>query len=393
MSSVLIKNIGVLVSGDINNPILNADAVLVRDGLIEAVGSLDDLGVQGSELEIDVQGMTVAPGLIDSHTHVVIGDFTPRQNTEGFIATSLHGGITTMISAGESHCPGRPLDRAGTKALAILAHQSFRNQRPAGVKVHAGAVILEPGLTEGDFREMAAAGVWLVGEIGLGGVKDPAEAAPMVQWAKKYGMKVTMHTGGTSVPGSATVGAAEILAVKPDVVAHINGGPTAMPFADIERVVKEGEGMAFEMVHCGNWLALKQSLELIEQEGKLHGVIVGNDSPSGTGVVTLGILRTINYMASVCGLPGEVAIACASGNTARFYGLNTGIIEPGREADLMVIDSPPGSVGRGALGAIEAGDIPGVAMVMIDGDVKVRKSRITPPASGTIQFHENRGRS
>ena len=80
-----------------------------------------------------------------------------------------------MLSAGEPHTPGRPTDPAGVKALAILAQKSFSNLRPSGVKVHAGAVMLEPGLTEDDFTEMAGAGVRLVAEIGISGIKDADE--------------------------------------------------------------------------------------------------------------------------------------------------------------------------------------------------------------------------
>ena len=101
------------------------------------------------------------------------------------------------------------------KALAILAHKAFANLRPSGVKVHAGAVLLEPGLTEADFREMAAAGVTLVGEIGISGVKDAAVAAEMTRWAQSCGMRVMVHTGGASIPGSGIVGADFVVQVQP----------------------------------------------------------------------------------------------------------------------------------------------------------------------------------
>ena len=57
-------------------------------------------------------------------------------------------------------------------------------------------------MTKDDFEEMAREGVRTVGEVGLGSVKDPEDAAPMIQWAKESGLTVMMHTGGTSIPGS-----------------------------------------------------------------------------------------------------------------------------------------------------------------------------------------------
>ena len=156
-----------------------------------------------------------------------------------------------MISAGEVHLQGRPKDPVGTKALAILAAKSFDNFRPGGAKVQGGAVILEKGLQESDFKEMSEAGVRTVGEIGLGSIKDPEDARPMVQWAKKYNMTVMMHTGGTSIPGSSTVTAEMVIQTEPDVASHVNGGPTSVSLEEVEKLVVKTK-IALEIVHCGN---------------------------------------------------------------------------------------------------------------------------------------------
>lgn len=384
MAVYAITNIGCLVSGDIGNPLLDADTIVVKDKLIDSVGGKSIMNGYRLDKVVDAGGMTVTPGLIDSHAHVFVGDYTPRQNAIGWIDKCLNGGVTTMISAGESHAPGRPKDPAGTKALAVLAHKSFENARPAGVKVHGGAVILEKGLTEKDFAEMAEAGVWLVGEIGLGTVKDPAEAAEMVVWAKKYGFKTMLHTGGTSVPGSSSVTAADVLAINPDVVSHINGGPTSISPEQIDKIVTADRDFALEIVQCGNYKALVHAVEKAKEVGKLGKIILGNDSPSGSGLVTLGILRSISFISGFCGVTPQQAIAMATGNTARRYGLNTGMIEAGREADFVIMDAPPGSSGATALEALEAGDLPGVSTVIVDGEILVRKSSTTPPANRSI---------
>jgi len=378
MKNMAIVNIGQIVTGDIDRPLVEGNTILIKEGLIQAVGSEELLKGETVDLVIDAGGMTVTPGLIDSHVHPVLGDFTPRQRMLDFINSSLHGGVTTMISAGEAHTPGRPKDPAGVKALAILACKSFYNARPSGVKVHGGALILEPGLTEKDFAELAEAGVWLVGEIGLGGVRSPEEAAPMVEWAHKYGFKVMMHTGGTSIPGSSTVTAGQVMAIKPDVVSHLNGGPTAIPPEEAKKILEE-TNLAVEIVQCGNPKMAQMIAKTLKERGELRRLIQGNDAPSGTGVIPLGMLRNIAFLASMAGLTAAEAIATATGNTARVFGLNTGVIAPGKEADLVLMDAPMGSVGENALEALEAGDIPGIAMVIIDGEIKVEKSRNTPP--------------
>ncbi|MEA3151122.1 MAG: enamidase, partial [Gammaproteobacteria bacterium] len=185
---VVITNVGLLLSGDIRNPILDADTVVIEAGRIAAVGKQADCDIAQADTRIDARGTTLAPGLIDSHVHPVFGDWTPRQNQLGWIDSTLNGGVTTMISAGEVHLPGRPKDIVGLKALAITAQRSFANFRPAGVKVLAGAPVLEKGMVESDFAELAAAGVTLLGEIGLGSVKSGAEAGQMVAWARKHGI-------------------------------------------------------------------------------------------------------------------------------------------------------------------------------------------------------------
>ena len=155
MSDVLLINIGTIVSGDIYNPIHKGNAILIQDGRISKIGELSDFGQADAKATVDCKGTTVIPGLIDSHCHPILGDYTSRQNQSGFIESGLHGGVTTVISAGEVHLPGRPKDRAGVKALAILAAKSFHNFRPGGAKVKGGAVILEKGLLYEDFKEMA----------------------------------------------------------------------------------------------------------------------------------------------------------------------------------------------------------------------------------------------
>ncbi len=378
MSTVLLKNIGTLVSGKIEKPILEADTIWVEDGVIKRVGPFEKGEEKEAGVVIDCSGTTVTPGLIDSHCHPVLGDFTPRQRQMGFLESELHGGVTTVISAGEVHLPGRPKDPAGVKALAILAAKSFGNFRPGGLKVEGGALILEKGLVEADLQEMAKEGVRIVGEVGLGSVKTPEDAGPLVRLAKKHGMTVMMHTGGTSIPGSSTVTAEDVIKTDPDVISHINGGPTAVSIKEAKDLITQ-TSMAIEIVHCGNPKIAVEVAQLVKEHGALNRVLIGNDAPSGTGVIPLGILRVINLLASLTSITAEEALCMATGNTAKTYKLNRGEIEAGREADLVIMDAPMGSVGDDALTAISAGDLPGVSMVLVDGEIVVSKSRNTPP--------------
>ncbi len=376
---LVIKNVGLLLSGDIARPILDADAIVAADGRIAAVGKAGDLDLTGAKTTIDAKGCALAPGLIDSHVHPVFGDWTPRQSQLGWIDSFLNGGVTCMVSAGEVHLPGRPKDVVGIKALAITAQRAFAGFRPGGVKVLAGAPIIEKGMVEEDFAELARAGVKLLGEVGLGSVKAGEEAGRMVRWARKYGIQSTIHTGGPSVPGSGYIDKDVVLEADADVIGHINGGHTALSLGQIDGLCAQCS-RAIEIVHNGNELAGLHALRTAKELKQLHRVILGTDSPAGSGVQPLGILRMIALLASVGGMPAEIAFCFATGNTARIRSLDCGLIEPGRAADFVLMDRAQHSSGKDLLDSVRKGDLPGIGMVVIDGVVRIGRSRNTPPA-------------
>jgi enamidase len=386
----VIRNIGLLLSGAIENPILDADAIVAVDGRITAVGRSKDVDVSGATTVVDAKGVVVAPGLIDSHVHPVSGDWTPRQNQLGWIDSTLHGGVTTMISAGEVHQPGRPRDIVGLKAHAIFAQRTFSAFRVNGVKLHAGAPVIEPGMTEQDFKELAEAGVKLLGEVGLGGVKDGANAKQMVAWARKYGIQSTIHTGGPSIPGSGLIGADVVLEADTDVVGHINGGHTALPDKEI-LCICEGCKRGLELVHNGNERSALFTLRTARERGELGRVILGTDGPAGSGVQPLGILRMVSMLASLGDVAPEVAFCFATGNTARMRALDCGLVEIGRAADFVFMDKAQHSAGAGFLDSVRLGDLPGVGMTMIDGVVRTGRSRNTPPAEKTPEVMGHSG--
>ena len=381
---LVIRNIGLLLSGDIAQPILDADTVVAVGGKIAAVGKFKDIDTDNATTIIDANGCALTPGLIDSHVHPAAGDWTPRQNQLGWIDSCLHGGVTTMVSAGEVHLPGRPKDIVGLKAMAIFAQRAFAGFRPGGVKVLAGAPIVEHGMVEEDFKELAAAGISILGEIGLGSVKDGATAGQMVSWARKYGIQSTIHTGGPSIPGSSLIDQDVVLAADTDVIGHINGGHTALPDDQILTIC-ERSSRALEIVHNGNERSALLAARTARQLNHLERVILGTDCPAGSGVQPLGILRVISMLSSLGEIPAEIAVCFATGNTARQRRLNCGLISPGRDADFVFLDKAQHSSGKNLLGSIQKGDLPGIGMVVIDGVVSIQRSRNSPPAARVPQ--------
>ena len=377
---LVIRNIGLLLSGDIANPILDADTLLAVDGRIAAIGREKDIDPTGATTLIDANGTTLTPGLIDSHVHPVAGDWTPRQSQLNWIDSSLHGGVTTMISAGEVHTPGRPRDIVGLKALAISAQRCFSNFRASGVKVHAGAPVIEPGMEEHDFKELAQAGVRYLGEVGLGGVKDGPTARRMVAWARKYGINSTIHTGGPSIPGSGLIDKDVVLEADTDIIGHINGGHTALPDDQIVALC-ECCKRGLEIVHNGNERAGLLTLRTARELNEMERIVLGTDGPAGSGVQPLGIIRMIAMLASLGEMKAETIFCFATGNTARLRALDCGLIEIGKSADFVLMDKAQHSAGKHLLHSIELGDLPGIGMTIIDGVVRSGRSRNTPPAT------------
>ena len=379
-SKLVIRNIGLMLSGDLRRPILDADTAVVNGDRISAIGKEKDLDIAGATTLIDANGTTLAPGFIDSHVHPVVGDWTPRQNQIGWIDSCLHGGVTTMISAGEVHTPGRPKDILGLKAMSITAQRAFAAFRPSGVKVHAGAPVIEHGMVEEDFKALAEAGVMLLGEVGLGSVKDGATARQMVAWARKYGIQSTIHTGGPSIPGSSLIDKDVVLAADADVIGHINGGHTALPDEQIIGLCEQCT-RGLEIVHNGNERAALLTLRTATELQQLSRVILGTDAPAGSGVQPLGIIRLIAMLCSIGGVPAEVAFCFATGNTAKMRKLDCGLIEVGRAADFVLMDNAQHSAGKTLLESVQLGDLPGIGMTIIDGVVRCERSRNTPPAT------------
>jgi enamidase len=377
MTRLVIRNIGTLLSGDLEQPVLEADAVACEDGRIVAVGA--DAGRSAADIEIDARETTVAPGLIDSHCHVVLGDYTPRQKTVDFLASYVHGGITSVVSPGEIHAPGRPRDARGVVALAVAAKSCFDNFRPGGMTVHAGAVVLEPTLAPDHFAELQAAGVRLA-KFGFGAFADPLDGIPQVRWAQEHGIIVTCHSGGASIPGSQPITPAHLLALRPDVCGHINGGPTSLPEDGLGQIIDESD-MVLQLVQAGNLRASIAIARLAAERGVLRRVVLGSDTPTGTGVMPLGMLKTVAELASLAGLEPAVVWALATGNCANVWNLPAGRVMVGAAADLVVMDAPWGGVADTALGALARGDLPGISAVVTQGQLRALRSRNTPVAA------------
>jgi enamidase len=377
MKTVL-KNIGAIVSGDLDRPILDGDTILIEDGRFKQIGFERDLDLGEPDTAIDAQGMTALPGLIDPHIHLVVGDWNPRQSAFGPLEGIFNGGVTTAVSQGSPYLQGRPKTASGTKALSLLLAYTFQNFRPGGgLKVHGGSVILETGLQKDDFVELHEAGVRVVAEIGGAGIIDPKEVGPMLNWVRDLGWVVPVHFGPKSVPASSSLLTADsVLRYEPDVLVHVNGGSTAAAWEEIEKTITQSR-VTLEVIFAGNpSIGHRVVRQLIERD-ELHRLIVGSDTPTSHGVVPIAILRMVYEIASMHNIPPAKAWAFATGNVATSYKLDAGRIRAGAPADLLVMHTPIDSPVDNALDCLARGDLPAITLVMVDGRIITEHARNT----------------
>lgn len=390
MTSLLIKNIGMMISGDIEAPILSEDTVYIEDGRIKEIGG----SKTSADTIIDACQQTVIPGLIDSHVHLSFGDWTPVQNSTSWISNYLHGGTLRMVSAGELHLPGLPISNPKAEvflSLAILTRACYKDYRPSGVKVEAGTLLLVPGLKEKDFKKVASNGSKLVKFIFYPYDENPDEQNAYLKWAKKYGLKVKIHSGGVSRSGVSRPADADLLlSLKPDIAGHINGGPIPMSVSDMERIVNESDCF-LELAYCGNFGQALKLLKMAKESNQLHRVILGTDTPSGTGVTPRGMLRLMAIAGASDHIKPEQAICMATGTPAIAHDLDSGFIAPGKPADLLILGRITGSSGNNALEALNDGHLLGISMALIDGKIVIRDRSLQtpPPEVGAVIVQES----
>ncbi|MDH7797621.1 MULTISPECIES: amidohydrolase family protein [unclassified Beijerinckia] len=387
MTSLLVENIGEFFTGDIAAPTADVRSLLVQDGRIAALNVAADAKV---DAVINAKGSAVLPGLVDGHVHPVLGEWTPTQDAIGWVGNYLHGGTTTMVSAGELHAPGLDYNNLTpdlVTALAEVTRQTTGRVRWSNVKLHAGTVLLVPGMTEAHFDRLAKVGAILAKFLFYPLGTNPEEAQRYVRWCRERGIRTKVHTGGVSRSGLSQICGYEILSwLQPDIAAHVSGGPIPMSDADLDRVIDE-TSFALEICTSGNYRSTLLAARRLRERGQLHRMTLGTDTPGGTGVVPRGMLRNICYLASVCDLTPAEAIAVASGNTALAHGLDVGFLREGAPADFLICGPVEGSAGTSLADAIAHGDLPGISYAFIDGKPVVSgRSEQTPPSRYTIKL-------
>lgn len=383
MKKIYLKNLGTIVSGNVNNPVLDAEVIYAEDGVIQYVGPAKADLEAAANTVVDAKGLDIAPALVDAHAHPPINDYLPEFKATDFAVNFMAGGTASMISVGNV-MPGMPFTVPGVKSVAVAGKLVWDTYRPQGTKVYGGALMLVDGLQDKDFAEVASAGVKVVGEIGKSPLQDVAKAAEMAAMAKKNGFVVTAHSGGPSDAKCASYKAADLLKINPDVICSLNGAPTPMSDTDIEKVIKEGD-FYYDLLGHGNLRVLLNVYKLAKDAGKTGKLMLGTNVPSMSGYSPLGLWVNIAALSNrYQDVHPAAFIAMASGNVADCYGLNHGKIEKGYKLDTIFLD------GFGydtcPFKTLQSGNMCSVSFVIMDGEVRMPHCKNVPGASRKPEF-------
>lgn len=381
---------GVVVEGaDGSFTLSDATEVAIRDGVASYIGDARASVDLADATRLDANGLVAVPALIDGHVHPTVGGVSVVPPAPDWIDTYLGAGVTQCVSAGELTMPGfrqATLDPEFVTALATTAAKLFAGY-PSPMRVHAGTLLAVPGLTRRQLAEVQAAGGRCLKFIyyPFDGEWEE-EAGRYVTWAHELGLVVKMHAGGTSFQGHSVAATAEIVRrLRPDVLAHVNGGPIPMNDADVMSLLDETDA-AMEVILGGNLRLLGRIASRLTERGELRRLVVGTDTPGGNGLMPRGVMQVAAAICSLGGVDAWSAWRSASAGVADAHGIRGGRIAERVPADILLVGPVSGSACGSVAEALESGEVVGVGAVIREGRVVQLPGAYLPPPARLPQL-------
>ena len=338
--------------------VIEQGSIVVSDGRIVSVSG-GDPDAQGA-LEIDAQGMTVMPGMIETHVHLLLVDRTLEnqealdewieQELPGDLNGYLESGFTTVLSTGDHPNSILAVKRRieigelrGPRLLVSGPVFTGPNGHPA-TTVCGGFPSFCRDLiaVEVDDAQIARARVRELAEAGVDAIKavyqafgDPASKladdvlAAIADEAQLHGLPLIVHAGPQDALRVVELGAKRL--VHPPLVAAPERSRT------VERL--RGASIPFSTTFRGadgiaEMLAAMRAL----WDG---GVTIAFGTDRFLNNPADDISREIEALNRVLS-PGEI-ITALTHNAATYLDLSDeiGSLEPGKLADIVIIDGDP----------------------------------------------------
>lgn len=373
--------------------VIEQQTVLVHNGLIEAIGHVDEVRIPEDARIIDGTDRYLMPGLAEMHAHVPDAA-SPNLNrnfslyaangvtlVRGMLGLPSHIALREELLDGTTFGPrlitSGPSLNGRSVSGAAHAKQLVEEQNTAGydfIKVH-------PGLSSAEFEALAetanslgipyaghvpvAAGVSRVLELdmatidhldgyfaallpasshgsgGYGGFFDTMLADELDADRIANIARETAQAGTWNVPTQVLVE----LRVNAMPVSELRNRPEMryMPEATVQRwadvktkILLESD---FDPAVAALAIELRRKL-ILELHRAGAGLLLGSDSPQVFNVPGFATHRELDALVAA-GLTPFEALRTGTVAVDEFLGTNTGIVAVGREADLVLLDASP----------------------------------------------------
>ena len=347
--------------------------ILLENGRVERIAGAEG----GVEAERTFEARAVTPGLINSHVHLevngepdTLGVYVVRNAKERalYAATNarlaLHAGVTTVRDLGASD------------AQAIEVRDAIaRGEHVGPTIVAAGKALCMTGghghwlgrETDGPWdarkavREQRKAGATCIKLIATGGVLTKGavpgqdqlseeEMRAAIDEARTHGMRVAAHAIGTNgIKNALRAGVTSIehghllddeaIALFKERAAYLV--PTLAALACIYENAKTGAQPEF---------VVRKAAELYERAKEnlrrawRAGVRFAGGSDAGTPYnYHQNYAYEVELMVSILGMTVQEALTAATATAGELLGVEAGVLAAGRPADLLLLDTDPGS--------------------------------------------------
>ena len=363
-------------------PVREAAAVLVEEGRVARVGASADAVPEGARV-VDLEGRTLLPGLIDAHVHLAGEAPRPARGAEPILAGAVHHflqarlreylrlGVTTVRDVGSQGMQPQ-------EARQAMRYGAFR-----GPRVLTCAKIISATAPGGRFygtmyreadgpddvrravREQIRMGADFVKVMTTGArtneLEDPeptqftnAEFAALVDEAHRLGYPVAAHAEGLAGTEAAidhamdTIEHGMYLNQRPDLLERMAANrqtlvPTLSGYywmAGLANDVVDPDGAEASPELTPLLVELARHNLAQGAESMRTAAAVGVPIALGTdgGETAVELLRMVHH-----GLGTPAALVAATSAAARAARIeeHVGTVEPGKLADLVVVDGDP----------------------------------------------------
>jgi len=369
----------------VSQRVVENPAIVISDGMITARGRAGALAAPAGARRIDLKGMTLLPGFIDMHAHL-IGSATKGRGYDGYAyprdreliwgvanaKDTLMAGFTTVRNVGAGHfsdialrdainegeVPGPRLFVSGPPVGILGGHCSDDNRMPSDMEIRGENVATGPWEMREKVRRNIKFGVDLIKTCSTGGVfsKGTLLGAPqstveelkaIVDEAHMRGLKVASHAHGTQgiknaiEAGVDTIEHASFLDDEAISMAKRNGTYLAMDIYNTEFTLARGA----ELGVPEESLNKEREVGTIQRESFTRAVKAGVKVIYATDSGVYPHADVANQFSRMVrfGMSEMQAVVSATALAAEALGKTgtLGCLDPGCHADIVAVAEDP----------------------------------------------------